>query len=111
MKILRLREGSGRRYGVGGRELCCFRESFVVKGREAAVSRIDLGITVYGDWYGFQVGIKSTVPCGSLQYVLHLSMTSPSHHAKVQTSWYEGWDQKLWNCASQATYWHSDGLR
>jgi hypothetical protein len=24
---------------------------------------------------------------------------------------YEGWDQKLWNCASQATYWHSDGFR
>src|SRR5580658_326183 len=24
---------------------------------------------------------------------------------------YEGLDQKLWNRASQATYWHSDGLR
>jgi hypothetical protein len=24
---------------------------------------------------------------------------------------YEDLDQKLWNCASQATYWHSDGLR
>jgi hypothetical protein len=24
---------------------------------------------------------------------------------------YEGLGQKLWNCASQATYWHSDGLR
>jgi hypothetical protein len=29
----------------------------------------------------------------------------------IKNNKYEGLDQKLWKCASQATYWHSDDLR
>ena len=32
-------------------------------------------------------------------------------HMAQSACGYEGLDPKLWNCASQATYWHSDGLR
>ena len=51
--------------------------------------------------------------CKAAQQVHHYSSTTHMLNTAICVEFevtYEGLDQKLWNCASQATYCHSDSL-